>query len=534
MTRPQAVTLGPFLGGLNLLADSKFIADDELMECINFEVDFDGSLMTRPAITETADTGSLGFERFIPIGRANFTAGGDYLIVSSPQGTYAYNGTDFTFIVGQESRVALQYLDNVYIITTPGSGSGGRWDGTTWTADASMPKGSAAVFHKSRLFVVPGITATTNPSRLIFSDVITGTTLSWPAANNIDIQPGDGDNLVDITVYNDNLLLFKENSIYLLAYDIRPTDAVLRKVVGGIGVNLPHCVDTHENSIFFIHEGKVWEMSNYEFKHVNQKVPFVLDQSVPESTRGIPGESAGSYLDPVWLRKMGDRLLVGFHAKRYAYNLLTRTWGEWQVDDPNANAFGPPMELVNSVTTNAPVRYYCATVMLEWSNFYYFTDQYVPGTVDSVGTGYTANTLLDINCTMRTKEFDFDVPLTWKRLLWWGATALTGTTLQAYALPNRGLDDNDLWEDVALYDWDELDGTWENMLGELKVADEITGVTGIAGSKFYKFLKSLRFRSMSFKLSIQNDGTTPDGPCRLFRLSAIVGIKQVVGKDMNA
>jgi hypothetical protein len=275
-------------------------------------------------------------------------------------------------------------------------------------------------------------------------------------------------------------------------------------------------------------------MANYEFKEVNQKVPFVLDQTIPVSTRGVLGESGGSFLDPVWLRKMGDRLLVGFHAKRYAYSLLTRTWSEWIIADPNANSFGPPMELINTVTTNAAVRYYCATVCLEYGNFYYFTDDYVVGTQDSVGTGYTINTLLPIDCTMRTKEYDFDVPFTWKRLMWWGATALTGTTLQAYAIPNRGLDDNDLWEDVALYDWDDLDGTWESMLGELKVSDEITGVTGIAGSKFYKFLKSLRFRSISFKLVIQNDGTTPDGPCRLFRLTAIVGIKQVVGKDMNA
>lgn len=535
MTRPQAVTLGPFLGGLNLLADSKFMADDELMECINFEVDLDGSLMSRPAITETINNESWGFERFIPIGRVNFTTGGNYLIVSSPQGTHAFDGEEFTFIYGGQSRCAVQYLDNVYIISVPGeANNGGRWDGTTWTADASMPRGEAAVFHKSRLFVVPGRTATSNPSRLIFTDVITSTTLSWPATNNIDIQPGDGDNLVDLCVYNDNLVLFKENSIYLLAYDIRPTDAVLRQVISGIGVNYPHCIDTHENSIFFLHEGKVWEMSNYEFTQVNQKVPFVLDQSIPVNELF---ESAGAFLDPVWLRKMGDRILVGFHNKRYAYNLLTRTWGEWQMEDNAANAFGPPMEIVRSTNTNEPVRYYCATVMNEWGNFYYFTDKYVEGTRDASGQGpdgFTDFTYYNISCSMRTKEYNFDIPLLWKRLMWWGASALTGTTITAQAIPNRGLDDNDLWEDVALYDWDELNGTWENMLGELKPEDEMTNVTGYAGSKFYKFLKSLRFRSISFKLTIVNDGTTPDGPCRVMDLTAIVGLKQVVGKDMNA
>ena len=38
----------------------------------------------------------------------------------------------------------------------------------------------------------------------------------------------------------------------------------------------------------------------------------------------------------------------------------------------------------------------------------------------------------------------------------------------------------------------------------------------------------------AFKLTISNDGTTPDGPCRVMTVTAIVGLKQVVGKDMNA
>jgi hypothetical protein len=529
-TRPEPVKLGPFSGGLNLLAEPQNINDSELTECINFEVDVDGSLMNRPAIVETTDNGANGSGGWTPIGRADL-AGGNYLIASQDNGgTCVFDGLTWTYITGAVSDIALQYNNTVYILARQDSVSnGGSWNGTSFTSDATLPRASSAVFHKSRLFTVPGVDAVTNTSRLTFSDTITSSTITWTGTNIIDVSPGDGERLVDIVVYNDNLLLFKENSIYLLAYDISPSDAVLRKIHSNIGVNATHCIDTYDSSVYFLHKGIVWEMQDYEFKRISFNVPFVFDPTF------IPNSAGSSLRDEVWLRRMGDRLLVGFYKKRYSYYLPTRTWSEWQVDSIVAQLFGPPMQFEEPSTDNEPVRYYMGTSTDGFDSFYYVTDKYIEGTRDSL-IRVNSNSVLpeekNIICSIQTKNFDFDIPFSWKRLVWWGMHAYTGTVIDARTIINNVTQTNDTWETVALYTWDTLTGTWGNMLTNFEYIEEVQG-SSVAGSKFYRFPKSLRFRSISFKVIIENDGSTLDGPCRLFTLTATVGLKQVVSKDMN-
>lgn len=535
MTRPQAVELGPFIGGLNTISDDTAVDDSEAVECVNFIVDLDGSLKCRPAIVGTENNQTTEYASSAKIiGRARFTgASEEYLIVSNSTGTYILydTGDDFwncsVILDNLYSDVAIQYLDNVYIVARQDSAvGGGRWNGT-FTADASMPRGKAAVFHKSRLWVVPGEGNVSNPSRLIFSDVITSVTLSWPSTNNIDIQPGDGDNLIDLCIYNDNIILFKENSIYLLAYDVSPTDAVLRKVVDGIGVVKQFCLDTYENSIFFLHEGNVYEMSNYEFKRINDKVPFELDK---EYSGRVSGISVAVNLQPTWLRRMGDLLLVGFFTKRYCYSLLTRTWTEWQSEDDLLMTFGPPVEIPNTTTTNESPYYYALSTADDWaSQLFRLTDEYVPGTQDFVTDTGLAH---PITSWVKTKSYDFEVPLMWKRLLWWGVKAFTKNTIKGQVYVNlTGLSDV-YWEDLLSYNWNELEGTWDSINNSFIITTEHSGSSDNV-SKFYKFQKTCRFQTVSFKISLTNDNTSTEGPARLLEGTAIVGLKQVVEKGKN-
>jgi hypothetical protein len=46
----QILRLGPFSGGLNIGSDPVLIGDNELIDCLNLELDIDGSLVSRPAI----------------------------------------------------------------------------------------------------------------------------------------------------------------------------------------------------------------------------------------------------------------------------------------------------------------------------------------------------------------------------------------------------------------------------------------------------------------------------------------------------
>src|SRR5690242_285606 len=128
MARGEALRFGPFVGGLNTGSDPTAVADSELVDCVNFELDIDGSLVARPPIVESINMSATWTKRINLIGNA-IIGGASYLIGSNSDGTYAFDGTTWSTIrTGLESRCAIQYNDNVYVIPAPGSAQpGGRW-----------------------------------------------------------------------------------------------------------------------------------------------------------------------------------------------------------------------------------------------------------------------------------------------------------------------------------------------------------------------------------------------------------------------
>jgi hypothetical protein len=325
--------LGPFIGGLNTGSDPTAIADAELVTCKNLELDIDGSLVSRPPFSEIEGHSSWT-ERIVMLCEATFS-GVHYLIGSNINGVFYYlNGAWTPITTTFRASCAVQYANKVYLVPHVSSGTGGKWDPVNgFTAVAAIPKGSACAVHKERLFIVPGVPATTNETRLQFTDP--GNFDVWPGSNFIDVGQGDGENLIDLTVYQDNLLLFKATSAYVLAYDVRPADAVVRKVSDTIGVDSQNCVANYENQVYCLHDGWVYEIVNYDFNRLNTKVPFANDQASP---------SAFSQ-ENEFLGLVGDRLIVRFFARVYVYGLRTRTWSEWNSMRNATHYFGPIVAL---------------------------------------------------------------------------------------------------------------------------------------------------------------------------------------------
>jgi hypothetical protein len=161
MTRPVLGKLGPFVGGMNISSAPSAIADNELVDCVNFEVDIDGSLVSRPPIVATTDFSATTTERLVMIG-SGIIAGTSYVFASNVNGTFAFNGTSWSTISATlQSRCCIQVADLMFFLPITGSaGNGGFWNGTTFTADANMPAAEACVYYKQRIWSVPGISAT--------------------------------------------------------------------------------------------------------------------------------------------------------------------------------------------------------------------------------------------------------------------------------------------------------------------------------------------------------------------------------------
>lgn len=506
----QPFRLGPFIGGLNTAADPSAVADTELVDCVNFELDIDGSLKCRPPIRNVADLSGTWTERIVILGVAVF-AGGTFVIGSNTNGVYKFDGTTWVSITGTfQASSFVQYANKIWLVAIPGSANpGGSWDGTTFTAIAAIPKGTACTIYKERMWVAPGNTATTNESRLSFSAVADPAT--WNGADFFDVSPGTGEKLIDLIVFNNNLLLFKNDSTYALSYDTKPTDAVITKISNTIGATTKRCVVNTQNSVFVYHEGNVYELVNYTWVQINVKVPFVYDSSAP-STR----------VENVFMSYVGNRVVVRYFNNIYVYNLNTRIWTRWASGSSELHNFGPIVPYPSDVTQNVNDLYYMGSSLTASKRVFAINDGF-----DAITTEVFQSTSFSINCTLQTKNYDMNLPFKYKRLYWWGAEVITTKDVIGTATPVV-FGFQAAWQDLENRTWDSL-GTWAQPLANLAVPTTVTGSAGTA-RRFLKFNKGLRYRQIFFTLSLQSDGSINDGPAKVYTLVLVTYFGATVAK----
>lgn len=511
----EPLRLGPFIGGMNTRSDPSSIADAQLVDAINFELDTDGSLVSRPPIVGVA--GMVGWtQRILLIGVGVFSTG-NYLIGSNSQGTYYYFGGMWTLIKANlVSHAMVQYKDQVWLIATPGSvENGGKWSPSGgFVTVAAIPRGSACVSHKERLWVFPGNEATVDPSRLKFSDP--GAFDTFPAINNVDIEPGDGTKLIDGAVYNDNLLIFKNDSTHVMSYDTKPADATLREVKTIIGSTDKHCVVQFENSTYVYHEGSVYEIINYEFTKINENLPFDYDATTPASR-----------LEGVSLSIFGERLLLRYFNRIYIYGLRTKTWTRWASISPNLHNFGRLVAMPSNVVQDVNDVYYAGSTVSTDTSLYRLEDGY-SSTVKENHSG----TDFDIECECLTKNFDLAISHQFKRLFWWGVDVVTNRDIIGTATPIvfGGVV---LWKDINLIKkWNQL-GTWGNPLGASPYVETLVPNSSGISRRHIKFKRSLRFRQINFRVKLLTNGSTLQGPAKIFTMTIHVLSKQTVVKSIS-
>jgi hypothetical protein len=499
----QAITVGPFTGGMNTQADSSYIADNELVDCVNLELDLNGSLITRPPIKIV--TGPGGTSRIRPIGQA-VIGSNYYVIVANDVTVWAYDGTTFTQIVtGIFATKAVQYKSNVYIIASSFSAiTGGRWDGSTYTSIAALPRGTDALIYKERMYIADGAQA----SRLKFSNIADPNV--WTASDFFDVSPGDGQTLWYLAIFNNNLLIFKQDSTYALSYDTKPADATINKISNEIGTTGWNCLAQTQNFIFVYHEGNVYQLVNFEFIQINTRVKFELDTTSP-----------GTRLDTVAMSFVGDRLLVRFFNRVYMYNVLTQAWSRWESDDSNINNFATFMRFPSNAFTDTEEKYYGGSSISGNTTFFQVKDKH---TLTDAETP-------TIKCSILTKDYVSDLQWKFKRLFFWGADVMTNRDVSGIATPIV-FGFTPTWGDIKNQTWDSLN-TWETPLTKsIEVTTEVEAGAGTL-KRFIKFNKGMRFRQINFQLNLETDGTITEGPTRVYTLSLFMKAAETVVKQVS-
>jgi hypothetical protein len=528
----EILRLGPWTGGMNRAADPAVIEDTELIDCINFELDIDGSLVSRPAI-QIVEEGSVDNHLLI-FGNVEFS---DvlYLFGTRNGSTFvsANLGETWTELnpagASRECISMAVYQNTVWLPATPGSSNGG----ISWTpgggpvAVPDMPRGSSCVVHKNRLYICPGETATSNESRLHFSEAADFTT--WAGSGTpltsgfIDVAQGDGTTLNFVIVYQDNLLLFKQESTHVLAYDLDPVDAILKEINSVVGVTGQFGVLQHENTVYTFHNNNVYEIVNYNFELLNLKLPLEFDDSLPvdTTTRFVPQH----------LSLLGDRLVVRYYNNTYVFGLRTRTWSEWIKTDSGESVewhiFGP---LIRGPLTAGLGRYsYYTTYSFTLDDTSgYKIIKIIDGRTAVDMEGFGSSTFY---CIATTKDYDMADPVRYKRLFWWGADLLSGNEIMAAVEPIT-LVFSPTWDDLGDATWEEL-GTWGRPLTEASSSLTVVSADSVFNTgKMVKFNKSLRFRKVNFSVQLETDGSIAE-ITKLFSFIALVKTKAIVTKQVS-
>jgi hypothetical protein len=521
----EILRLGPFSGGLNIGSDPVLIADNELINCLNFELDVDGSLVSRPAIQVTFQ--GANNERLLIFGSVVFS-GTLYLFATRNGGTYVSSNAGSTWTqlnpggVSRECKTMEVYNDTVWMPATVGSANGG----ISWTpgggavAVAAMPRAEKCIVHKNRLYVVRGENATTTASRLTFSQSADFTT--WPAPNFIDVQPGDGDTLNNVIVYQDNLLLFKGESTHVLAYDLDPTDAILREINPVVGSGGSFGVVQYENTVYAMHRNKVYEITNFNFSLINLKVPPVFDNSLPSGTT--------TRYENQHLSLLGERLVVRYFNRTYVFALRSRTWSEWEKNDDSStiewHIFGPLIRARDLAGSGLDSYYtgYSFDVSSGGYKVIKIVDGRTGGAAEGTGTH-------KFYCIATTKDYDMADPVRYKRLFWWGADVITGQDVVGSITPIT-LVSSIAWSALTTETWADL-LTWGSaLIGSVAYLETISGDDITNTNKMIKFGKSMRFRKANFSVRMETDGT-PDQPTKIFQFAAVVGMKQTVSARIS-
>jgi hypothetical protein len=151
----------------------------------------------------------------------------------------------------------------------------------------------------------------------------------------------------------------------------------------------------------------------------------------------------------------------------------------------------------------------------------------------------TANTVEYMECSMRTKSYDFQAPSAYKRLFWWGIDGKTTMDIQTKTIPiAKKLPI--LWGDLERYTHAQLaSGTWGNPLSFLGQnltvldSDAMANSTTENGRIFAKNIKDLRFRQISFQIFMTCLGNAATGPCKIFTLTTYALPKEKVDAKVN-
>ena len=498
----EGLVIDDFSGGLNNVVDPSLIAENEVADLKNLVISRTGKLISRPPILPVG-TYPTGVTSAKMLGYYRNEDAVVFMVVATQQGTYIYNpvADTWTKVWDYEALDLTTYANRLYLVNA--TNGGGYWvkvAGTyQWTAVAAIPNGNQIHFTKGRIYVsskASGNTSTLRYSNLTSSAL--GTSIDqFPAENVIDVNEGDGDELIKIIEGNNELFLFRSNSTYRLAYSASadPSLGTLSVMSQNIGADCARSVVEYENALAVLHAGTLYQFAGYNFYPYNpaNKVEFRVKPGYTGMKQGVS--------------KVGQYLLVWHHGYMYSYDTETGLWSEWESDTGAAHFMEAPRgTFLDSAAV--PTAY-----GIQFGNF-------TGKGLLKLAIEYSDSQTETIRCQVTTRTYDIGQPSLFKRLFGWEVLAVAVNWLEGGLTPidaYQDLEEQITWEVLGTYTWAGAEAAGVPWLTLGAIVPVI--VPRLPGSNprplVAKISGKQTFKRGYFTIRFQNDGTKATAPSRL-------------------
>lgn len=322
-------------GGMNSKTSPLIIKDNECELAVNYHLDKIGALTKRTGYTQFASQPVSG-KRVVGLYNFSKSSGGatEQLMVVNNAGDTAsdiyYNNAGtwtvglamaFPFGTANTSRFAT-FVDYVFHVDLA-NGVDSSTDGVTW-GTTNCPSGNfedIAVFQ-DRVYL--GQEAGANlRSRLKYSSLPSGGTITWGASDYVDINPDDGDRITALENNGNRLLIFKNRSMYRWNFGQVEADRVI-----GVGTSAKESVKTNFDIgvTFFANQNGVYAYSGGRPELISRKIQQYID-AVSDWTTATGGICAGIDNDHYYL-SVGNITVEGKTITNavFVYHITLDAW----------------------------------------------------------------------------------------------------------------------------------------------------------------------------------------------------------------
>ena len=532
------VSIGPFFGGMNDRNDPSTIEDVQCAYLYNFDIDVDGSIISRPSFFSSfqGQAGLEGLSGVIPL-TTYVNIGQRFVIVSALDENDSFReiiaaidydtGIRTTVISTPSAKYTdvLQYDNTLWVISEAAPVNGGKWTPSAgWTSVSGIPSGIACTVYKERMFVV------TKNGRLYFSKLADFT--QWPASNFFDVNPGDGQKVQAIIQHMGQLIIFKDNSTYLFSYDSAPENASIQKVSSSIGTESRRSVVVHENMLYTFYNNSLYAINNWRWEDVSVKVHIADSPDAPTAPQEYRAGTA-------MLASVGRRIIVRYRTKFWVYFPDLEAWTRWGGRETPLTDYDDSWDIFLKIPWVRSDGYH-----------EYWVGNYIQrrfdGSQNNINREYcfidgylNSPSGIVFDARLVSKMYDYQLPYNFKRLHWWGIDLEAKKTIEARVYP-IAYNTKATWDDIRALNitWDQAAAsgrTWDRPLDiAINVSDsyEIDYKSNLRA--FIKYIKSLRFRKISFEVFTDDlDGTQNTGPLQIFSAIAVISNKQLGPRKAN-